>query len=261
MRSRSKGGEGGRPPPKRRHVKFDDDDGDGDGGEDEVPALEELAAADAKLDVEEEGTLPLLEVYDDGADPKPSVSSDGDEGDEAPEEVPMRRVKKAARETRRKETEAKSGARKAEKAKRRSLHEKRAKQKLEQNALSASASLPQDLLEELAREQDQARRDRGRSTAQVESAPSQWDEEEEEEEEAGNLRVVVLPSGEGAGFEEPAAVLAGGERESAASFWDRSVAASSGVGWRDSNAAKGAHPQMVVQPRGALYGPHLNFAS
>ena len=75
-----------------------------------MPALEELAAADAKLDVEEEGTLPLLQVYDDGADP-PSVSSDGDEGDEAPEEVPMRRVKKAARETRRKETEAKSGAR------------------------------------------------------------------------------------------------------------------------------------------------------
>ena len=53
----------------------------------------------------------------------------------------------------------------------------------------------------------------------------------------------------------------GGERESAASFWDRSVAASSGASWRDSNAAKGAHPQMVVQPRGALYGPHLNFAS
>merc|ERR1712174_23881 len=100
------------------------------------------------------------------------------------------------------------------------------------------------------------------------------DDDEFEGAENGPVDVVVLPSQEayediGSGFGLQEEATFGKTRESATLFWKNSVETGENTtlgGYqgrrRDLNMLKGAHPNMLVQPRSAsLYGPSLQFNS
>lgn len=130
---------------KGKHVKFGDDD--------EVVEAVEGVRNDAEPrneDSEGEEEAGVLSVFNDASPSRERGVSgrdeyrddddqnDDDDGDDdaAPEEVPLSSVRDQARQRRKRETAARDGARKAEKAKRRRVHEKRAQQKQDREAVT-----------------------------------------------------------------------------------------------------------------------------
>ncbi|QDZ22377.1 hypothetical protein HOP50_07g49160 [Chloropicon primus] len=223
---------------KRKHVKFDSDNEEEEGDQPSSRG-------------EEEGEGEGLAVFDDAEE-----ESDGVD-DEEPEEMPMRSVRKAAKDTRRREAEARSSKRKAEKASKRRSMEKRVLEKQQQ-----SQDLPQDLLLQLEKEVQERRS--GTSGAVATKATAASAASKPYAVEAGPVSVVVLPTtASGSHMEVSPALGKEATRESASSFFWNNISGGSEVsGSRNSNALRGVQPYMLVQPRGtALYGPHVDFNS